>query len=124
MSSAIGDVLDLLPHSAEQAAAGMACGGVPAIAGQVQQLRTRRMRRRGSWSRRPAPATLNNPSRVAPRHLFDLGLGTETTYARQGQAPCKFIINLTNKDGSITSSRPSAAHFVALDGPTATGWTF
>ena len=80
VASSIGDVNDLLTLTpAQQATAGVSCAGVPATPdagftscapGSI------------SASRLVVPAAgtgdpLNNPSRVAPRHLFDLGLGTD-----------------------------------------------
>src|SRR5262249_22345890 len=78
VSSAIGDVADLLALTpAQQAAAGMSCGGVPAtpVAGFTSCASDAI-----AASRLVVPAAgtgdpLTNPTRVAPRHLFDLGLG-------------------------------------------------
>jgi hypothetical protein len=131
VSSAIGDVLDLLPLTpAQQAAAGMSCGGVPATAntgfsscapGSI------------TASRLVVPAAgtgdpLNNPSRVAPRHLFDLGLGTDNLW-RGDKAKMRLrlsIINLTNKDALYNFlSTFSGTHFVApRTYQVQVGWTF
>jgi hypothetical protein len=118
VASAIGDVLDLLTLTpAQQAAAGVSCGGVPATpsagftscpAGSI------------SASRLVVPAAgtgdpLNNPSRVAPRHLFDLGLGTDNllqTNAVKLRVRLS-VINLTNQEALYNFlSTFSGTHFV------------
>ena len=131
VSSAIGDVVDLLPLTpAQQAAAGMSCGGVPATAtagftscaaGSI------------TASRLVVPAagdgdSLNNPSRVAPRHLFDLGVGTDNLL-RGDKSKLRLrlsIINLTNKDALYNFlSTFSGTHFVApRTFQASVGWTF
>jgi hypothetical protein len=118
VASAIGDVLDLLTlTSAQQAAAGVSCGGVPATpsagftscpAGNI------------SASRLVVPAAgtgdpLNNPSRVAPRHLFDLGLGTDNLLRTNAvKLRVRFsVINLTNREALYNFlSTFSGTHFV------------
>ena len=131
VSSAIGDVLDLLPLTpAQQAAAGMSCGGVPATAtagftscapGSI------------TASRLVVPAAgagdpLNNPTRVAPRHLLDLALGTDNLLrGDKSKLRLRFsIINLTNKDALYNFlSTFSGTHFVAPRTYQASiGWTF
>ena len=131
VSSAIGDVLDLLPLTpAQQAAAGMSCGGVAATAtagftscapGSI------------TTSRLVVPAAgtgdpLNNPSRVAPRHLFDLGLGTDNLLrGDKSKLRLRFsVINLTNKDALYNFlSTFSGTHFVApRTYQMQVGWTF
>ena len=67
----------------------------------------------------PAAGTgdpLNNPSRVAPRHLFDLGLGTDNLLRRdKAKLRLRFsIINLTNQDALYNFlSTFSGTHFVS-----------
>jgi hypothetical protein len=131
VSSAIGDVLDLLPLTpAEQAAAGMACGGVPATpqAGFSScapgSITTTRLVVPAAGTGDP----LNNPSRVAPRHLFDLGLGTDNLLRRdKAKLRVRFsIINLTNQDALYNFlSTFSGTHFVApRTYQLQLGWTF
>ena len=115
VSSAIGDVLDLLPLTpAQQAAAGMACGGVPATpqAGFSScapgSITTTRLVVPAAGTGDP----LNNPSRVAPRHLFDLGLGTDNLL-RRDKAKLRRAVQHHQSDqqgrARTTSSRHSAA---------------
>jgi hypothetical protein len=58
---------------------------------------------------------LSNPSRVAPRHLFDLGLGTDNLL-RGDKAKLRLrfsVINLTNKEALYNFlSTFSGTHFV------------
>jgi hypothetical protein len=118
VASAIGDVLDLLALTpAQQAAAGVSCDGVPATpsagitscpAGSI------------SASRLVVPAAgtgdpLNNPSRVAPRHLLDLGLGTDNLLRTESlKLRVRFsVINLTNREALYNFlSTFSGTHFV------------
>jgi hypothetical protein len=119
VASSIGDVNDLLNLTpAQQAAAGVSCGGVAATpsagfascaSGSI------------TASRLVAPAAgtgdpLNNPTRVAPRHLFDLGLGTDNLL-RTDKAKLRLrfsVINLTNKEALYNFlSTFSGTHFVA-----------
>ncbi len=118
VASSIGDVLDLLMLTpAEQATAGVSCGGVAATPsagfttcapGSI------------SASRLVVPAAgtgdpLNNPARVAPRHLFDLGLGTDNLL-RSDRAKLRLrfsVINLTNREALYNFlSTFSGTHFV------------
>jgi hypothetical protein len=131
VSSAIGDVLDLLTLTpAQQAAAGVACNGVAATP-------------EAGFSSCPANAItasrlvvptagqgdpLNNPTRVAPRHLFDLGLGIDNLLQTEHQKlKLRFsVINLTNTEALYNFlSTFSGTHFVT---PRAyqmqVGWTF
>jgi hypothetical protein len=119
VASSIGDVLDLINKltPAQQAAAGVSCGGVAATAaagftdcapGSI------------SASRLVVPAAgtgdpLNNPARVAPRHLFDLGVGTDNLLRGDKlKVRVRFsVINLTNKDALYNFlSTFSGTHFV------------
>ena len=118
VSSAIGDVLDLLTLTpAEQAAAGVFCGAVPATrdAGFTSCAP-------GSLgaSRLVVPAAgtgdpLDNPSRVAPRHLFDLGLGVDNLfYGDRAKVRLRFsVVNLSNSETLYNFlSTFSGTHFV------------
>ena len=118
VASAIGDVLDLLDLTpAQQAVAGVACGGVAATPdagidtcapGSI------------TASRLSVPAAgtgdpLNNPTRVAPRHLLDLGIGTDNLFGSdKGKVRLRFnIINLTNKEALYNFlSTFTGTHFV------------
>jgi hypothetical protein len=118
VASSIGDVLDLLTLTpAQQAAAGVSCHGVPATAdagftdcapGSI------------SASRLAVPAAgtgdpLRNPTRVAPRHLFDLGVGTDNLlHGDKVKLRLRFsVINVTNKKALYNFlSTFSGTHFV------------
>lgn len=118
VASSIGDVNDLLTLTpAQQATAGVSCAGVPATPdagftscapGSIAE------------SRLVVPAAgagdpLNNPSRVAPRHLFDLGLGTDNLlHSDKTKLRLRFsVINLTNKEALYNFlSTFSGTHFV------------
>jgi outer membrane receptor protein involved in Fe transport len=67
----------------------------------------------------PAAGTgdpLNNPSRVAPRHLLDLGLGVDNLLQSSKGAKVRVrfsVINLTNQDALYNFlSTFSGTHFV------------
>jgi hypothetical protein len=119
VASSIGDVLDLLSLTpAQQAAAGVSCGGVVATttAGFTSCAPDSI-----SASRLVVPAAgtgdpLNNPSRVAPRHLVDLGLGVDNLFhGDRSKLPLRFsVINLTNRETLYNFlSTFSGTHFVA-----------
>ena len=118
VASSIGDALDLLTLTpAEQAAAGMSCAGVAATPSAGF---TACAPASISASRLVVPAAgtgdpLNNPSRVAPRHLFDLGLGTDNLL-RGDKAKLRLrfsVINLTNQEALYNFlSTFSGTHFV------------
>jgi hypothetical protein len=119
VASAIGDVMDLLTLTpAQQATAGVACGGVEATpaAGFTScapdQITSSRLSVPAAGTGDP----LNNPSRVAPRNLFDVGigvdnlLGTETHHLKLRFS----VLNLTNQDALYNFlSTFSGTHFVA-----------
>ncbi len=131
VASAIGDVLDLLSLTpVHQAAAGVSCGGVAATAtsgftscapGSI------------AVSRLVVPAAgtgdpLNNPSRVAPRHLVDLGVGVDNLlHGDHNKLRLHVsIINLTNRETLYNFlSTFSGTHFVAPRTYQAqVGWSF
>ena len=131
VSSSIGDVLDLLTLTpAQQAAAGVACAGVAATptAGFTSCAPNEI-----TASRLVVPAAgtgdpLNNPTRVAPRNLFDVGLGIDNLLrTNQHKLKLRFsIINLMNEEALYNFlSTFSGTHFVT---PRAyqvqVGWTF
>lgn len=118
VASSIGDVLDLLTLTpAQQATAGVSCNGVAATPeagftscapGSI------------SASRLVVPAAgtgdpLSNPSRVAPRDLFDLGIGSDNLlHTEKAQLRLRFsVINLTNTEALYNFlSTFSGTHFV------------
>jgi hypothetical protein len=131
VSSAIGDVLDLLTLTpAQQAAAGVACNGVAATpAGGFTTCAPDAI----TASRLVVPAAgqgdpLNSPTRVAPRNLIDLGLGVDNVLRTQRQKlKIRFsVINVTNTESLYNFlSTFSGTHFVT---PRAyqlqVGWAF
>jgi hypothetical protein len=79
----------------------------------------------------PAAGTgdpLTNPSRVAPRHLFDLGLGVDNLLRTNRQkVKVRFsVINLTNQEALYNFlSTFSGTHFVEpRTYQVQVGWTF
>jgi hypothetical protein len=67
----------------------------------------------------PSPGTANddhNPPRVAPRHLFDLGIGTDNLFRSDGPRRITvqwMVVNLTNKAALYNFlSTFSGTHFV------------
>jgi hypothetical protein len=131
VSSAISDVLTLLNLTpAQQAAAGVSCGGVPATPTSGF---TSCAPGRIATSRLVVPAAgtgdpLDNPSRVAPRHLFDLGLGTDNLlHSDKAKVRLRFsVINLTNKKALYNFlSTFSGTHVVTpRTYQVQVGWTF
>ena len=131
VSSAIGDVLDLLTLTpAQQAAGGVACNGVAATpAGGFTTCAPDAI----TASRLVVPAAgqgdpLNSPTRVAPRNLIDLGLGVDNVLRTQRQKlKIRFsVINVTNTESLYNFlSTFSGTHFVT---PRAyqlqVGWAF
>ena len=116
--SSIGDVLDLLTLTpAQQAAAGVSCGGVPATPdGGFDDCAPGQL----SSTRLSVPAAgtgdpLNNPARVAPRHLIDLGFGVDNLFhGDKTKMRLRFsVINLTNRDALYNFlSTFTGTHFV------------
>jgi Carboxypeptidase regulatory-like domain len=131
VSSAIGDVNDLLTLTpAQQAAAGVSCGGVPATPSSgftscaPDSIAASRLAV-------PAPGTgdpLNTPTRVAPRHLFDLGMGVDNLLRTNRQkVKVRFsVVNLTNQEALYNFlSTFSGTHFVEpRTYQVQLGWTF
>jgi hypothetical protein len=131
VSSAIGDVLDLLTLTpAQQFAAGVACGGAAATpSAGISTCAPDAI----TASRLVVPAAgtgdpLTNPTRVAPRHLFDVGFGVDNALRTEHQKlKVRFsVINLTNNEALYNFlSTFSGTHFVT---PRAyqlqVGWSF
>ena len=119
VASAISDVLDLLTLTpAQQAAAGVACGGLAATPGAgitscaPDQITSSRLSVPAAGTGDP----LNNPSRVAPRQLFDVGIGVDNLLRTQTHhiKVRVSVLNLTNQDALYNFlSTFSGTHFVA-----------
>jgi len=59
---------------------------------------------------------VNNPPRVAPRHLFDISVGSDNLFAsKNAKIKARFsVINVTNKDALFNFlSTFTGTHFVA-----------
>ena len=130
VASAIGDVIDLLTLTpAQQAAAGVSAATVsrPRRAPDSPTATAR------GASRLVVPAAgtggpLNNPSRVAPRNLFDLGFGADNLL-RTDKNKLRLhvsVVNLTNKEALYNFlSTFSGTHFVTpRTYQVQVGWTF
>jgi hypothetical protein len=114
--ASLDDALALTP--AEQAAIGFFCGSEVAtptigIASCNSDFGATRLRI-------PAEGTVDddlNPARIAPRHIFDLGIGTDNLLMRSEPSHIKLrftISNLTNKIALYNfHSTFSGTHFVA-----------
>ena len=58
---------------------------------------------------------MNNPPRIAPRHLFDLGLGADNLFHRdKAKVRVRFsVVNVTNKEALYNFlSTFTGTHFV------------
>jgi Carboxypeptidase regulatory-like domain len=114
--SSLADALSLTP--AEQAAIGFFCGSQVATPNSGISLCNSDFG--ATRLRIPAEGTTDddrNPSRIAPRHIFDLGIGTDNLLRRQEPSHIKLrftISNLTNKVALYNfHSTFSGTHFVA-----------
>ena len=118
VASAIGDVLDLLTLTpAQQAAAGVSCGGVAATpsAGFTSCDPAAIAASRLSVPAAGTGDPLNNPARVAPRNLFDLGVGVDNLlHTDKARLRLRFsVVNLTNTESLYNFlSTFSGTHFV------------
>jgi hypothetical protein len=118
ISSGIGDVNDLLTlTAAQQTSIHLSCGStVATLDSPITNCAP------GSIStpllRVPAAGTgdvLNNPTRVAPRNLFDLGIGADNLlHGSKAKLRVRFsVINLTNKEALYNFlSTFTGTHFV------------
>ncbi len=105
--------------AAQQAAIGFFCGGQRASLSQgITQCASSNFG--ATRLRIPAPGTADpdhNPPRVAPRHLFDLGAGTDNLFRRSEgtRVTLKFtVLNVTDKIALYNFlSTFSGTHFVA-----------
>jgi len=120
VAGAVGSLEDALALTADQQAAiGMSCGGVSAtLSSQLTDADCTDANFATSRLRVPAPGTaddVNNPPRVAPRHLLDLGIGADNLFHSDGaKVRVRFsVINLTNKEALYNFlSTFSGTHFV------------
>src|ERR687888_1833733 len=113
------DVLGL--SAAEQAAIGFFCGGN--VATPDNQLTAAQCNESNFGAKRvriPAPGTEDddrNPPRVAARHLFDIGVGTENLFGGKDHSHVSLrftVSNVTNKNALYNfHSTFSGTHFVA-----------
>jgi hypothetical protein len=110
----IGDALAL--SGDQQAAIGFFCGGTVA----TRDAPITSCASGGGATRLSIPAegtedAVNNPPRIAPRHLFDIGLGVDNLFhSDKAKVRLRFsVINLTNKDALYNFlSTFSGTHFV------------
>ncbi len=120
VAGAVGSVDDALALTADQQAAiGMSCGGVSAsLDRQLTDADCTPSNFSTSRLRVPAPGTaddVDNPPRVAPRHLLDLGVGADNLFhSDRAKVRVRFsVINLTNKEALYNFlSTFSGTHFV------------
>jgi hypothetical protein len=118
VTSSIRDVNDLLTLTADQQTAiHLSCGSTaatltaPITACPASQIAT-------TLLRVPAAGVgdiLNNPARVAPRHIFDLGIGADNILrGDKAKVRVRFtVVNLTNKEALYNFlSTFSGTHFV------------
>ena len=120
VAGAVGSLDDALGLSgAQQAAIGFSCGGnFPTIDTPLTDAECTPDNYTATRLRIPAEGTENddhNPPRVAPRHLFDVGFGTDNLFRTERyRAVLRFgITNLTNKVALYNFlSTFSGTHFV------------
>jgi hypothetical protein len=118
VASSIGDVNDLLNLPADQqTAAGMSCGGTaatltsPITSCAPGSIATTRLVVPAAGTGDP----LNNPTRVAPRHLFDLGIGSDNLFHTAAvKVRVRFsVVNLTDRQALYNFlSTFTGTHFV------------
>jgi hypothetical protein len=120
VAGAVGSLSDALGLTADQQAAiGFNCGGVFATPDkQLTDANCTTSNYGATRLRIPAEGTeddVTNPPRIAPRHLFDLGLGVDNVlHTDKAKLRLRFsVINLTNKDALYNFlSTFSGTHFV------------
>ena len=117
MAGAVGSIDDALALTGDQQAAiGFFCGSVVA----TRDAPITDCASGGGATRLEIPAEgtaddVTNPPRIAPRHLFDLGLGVDNLFhGDKAKVRVRFsVINLTNKDALYNFlSTFSGTHFV------------
>jgi hypothetical protein len=117
VAGAVGSVADALALTGDQQAAiGFFCGST--VATREDPITTCDSGGGATRIRIPAEGTaddVENPPRIAPRHLFDLGLGADNLLGgTKAKLRVRFsIINLTNKEALYNFlSTFSGTHFV------------
>jgi hypothetical protein len=117
VAGSVGSIDDALALTGDQQAAiGFFCGSVVA----TRDAPIASCASGGGATRLKIPAEgteddVNNPPRIAPRHLFDLGLGADNLFhSDKAKVRVRFsIINLTNRDALYNFlSTFSGTHFV------------
>jgi hypothetical protein len=120
VAGSVGSLADALALTGDQQAAiGFSCGGVTATRDNpLSDAQCTASNYSATRIRIPAEGTeddLNNPPRIAPRHLLDLGLGVDNVLGRTGtRVKLRFsVINLTNKEALYNFlSTFTGTHFV------------
>ncbi len=120
VAGSVGSLEDALGLTADQQAAiGFSCGGNAASLGhQLTGADCTPSNYMASRLRIPAEGTeddVTNPPRIAPRNLFDLGLGVDNLFqGEKAKVRVRFsVINLTNKEALYNFlSTFSGTHFV------------
>jgi outer membrane receptor protein involved in Fe transport len=120
VAGAVGSLEDALALTADQQAAiGFQCGGAVASLGNpLTDAACTASNFSASRLVIPAEGTaddVNNPPRIAPRHLFDLGVGVDNLLgSARTKVKLRFsVINLTNKEALYNFlSTFSGTHFV------------
>ena len=117
VAGSVGSIDDALALSGDQQAAiGFFCGS--AVATRDAPIASCASGGGATRLNIPAAGTeddVNNPPRIAPRHLFDLGLGVDNLFhSDKAKVRVRFsVINLTNKDALYNFfSTFSGTHFV------------
>jgi hypothetical protein len=120
VAGSVGSLEDALALTADQQAAiGFFCGGKSAALGAPLTADDCTPTNYGATRVKiPAAGTeddVNNPPRIAPRHLFDLGLGADNLlHTNRAKLRVRFsVLNLTNKEALYNFlSTFSGTHFV------------
>ena len=120
VAGSVGSLEDALALTADQQAAiGLYCGNASASLGNPLTSAQCTASNFGATRLRiPAEGTeddVSNPPRIAPRHLFDLGLGVDNLFhTDRMKVRVRFsVINLTNKEALYNFlSTFSGTHFV------------
>jgi hypothetical protein len=117
VAGSVGSIEDALALTGDQQAAiGFFCGST--VATRDTPITSCASGGGATRIRIPAEGTeddVNNPPRIAPRHLFDLGMGVDNLFhSDKAKVRVRFsVINLTNKDALFNFlSTFSGTHFV------------
>jgi len=120
VAGSVGSLEDALGLTADQQTAiGFSCGGVAAtLSSPLTAATCTSSNYSASRLRIPAEGTeddVTNPPRIAPRNLFDLGLGVDNLFhSDKAKVRLRFsVINLTNREALYNFlSTFSGTHFV------------